>query len=86
MNSLYLILSALTLCVHSQRIKELLALYSHQPKIPYQWNQLEFNFPNHHARQHAEHYGNLKPTNAFPIDVQPHYYRKLLNKTNIFFL
>lgn len=84
MNIIYLILSALiVLSPYTHGMQSNKPSYGYQPvprqinaETPYQWNVLEFDFPNNQDRQQAEASGNFIPTIAMPIDVQPHYYSK----------
>ncbi|KAM7363837.1 L-dopachrome tautomerase yellow-e [Cochliomyia hominivorax] len=83
MNLFYLALSVLIIlspCTHGMQKNN---PYGYNPtakssntEIPYEWNVLEYGFPSDHAKQQALANGNLIPTNAIPIDVQPHYHNK----------
>lgn len=84
MNLLYLALSALiVLSPYTHAMQKKKPPYGYPPipnqnnaEVVYQWKVLEYNFPSIKARQQAEANGDLIPTNAIPIDVQPHYYSK----------
>lgn len=62
-------LSALFTIIYSEQLKKSPILQL----TPHQWKVMEFNFPTEQARQQAQASGNLIPTNAMLIDVQPSY-------------
>ncbi|GBP98166.1 Protein yellow [Eumeta japonica] len=64
MNSQLLILATLVSIVYGGH---------YGPSSMFAWKQLEFGFPNQMAEEEAENSGNLIPTNAIPIDVEPFY-------------